>query len=111
MAARTTPSTQPNPSNPPTPPALTGYEAIWLEVSNVRLFGTEFQVQLRADREPERPRWWPLPGTQDKEASAQFKAVSESLEKKRPVLAELVSDTGQKLKVNSLAIQYAETSR
>lgn len=92
------------------------YPSIWLEVSNVRIIGTGFEVQLRADREPERPRWWPIaapaaavpPANPD--FSSQFKAVSEALEKKRPVLAELVPD-GTNLKLSSLSIQYAETSR
>jgi hypothetical protein len=85
---------------------------LWLEVSNIRVGGAICQVQLRADREPDRvARWWPLPPTIDAKAAAdQFKAVSEALEKKRPVLAQLVGDV-RGLRIDSLAIQYAETIR
>ncbi|HEU4889517.1 MAG TPA: hypothetical protein VFV49_16650 [Thermoanaerobaculia bacterium] len=88
-----------------------GHPSIWLEVSNVKVQGSTFEVQLRADREPERTRWWAAPPAADAgAAAAQFKAVSEALEKKRPVLAQVVAG-GAGLVVTSLAIQYTETIR
>jgi len=92
------------------------HEDIWLEVSNVRMKGAEYEVQLRADREPERPRWWPAPTVN---TAAEFKTLIDALDKKRPVLAQLVPDctpdgTVPKrlwLKVNSLSVQYAEVAR
>jgi hypothetical protein len=83
------------------------HDDIWLEVSNVRIIGTNFEVQLRADREPERPRWWTAPpGT----TADHFKTLIDALDKKRPVLAQLTAD-GAKLTVKSLSVQYAEVAR
>ena len=92
------------------------HEDIWLEVSNVRIKGTDYEVQLRADREPERPRWWPvLTGV----TAVEFKTLIDALDKKRPVLAQLVPDCPPdgtdpkklRLKVQSLSVQYAEVAR
>ncbi len=83
-----------------------GYEEIWLEVSNVKIDGTNLSVQLRADRLPERPRWWLAMGV-DKD---KFKAVVEALDKKRPVLARIAGKAGGILKVTDLSIQYADTA-
>src|SRR6185503_15142052 len=65
------------------------HDDIWLEVSNVKIKGDDYEVQLRADREPERPRWWPVPTVN---TAAEFKTLIDALDKKRPVLAQLVPD-------------------
>ena len=87
---------------------IRGYPSLLLEVSNIRIAGAALEVQLRADREPDKPRWWQAPTTGS--APAEFKAVSEALEKKRPVFAEL-GVIGANLAINAISIQYAETGR
>lgn len=87
-----------------------GYAEILLEVSNVRLTGVRLEVQLRADREPDRPRWWSTTEVKPEITAAQFKAITEALEKKRPVVAQLKAD-GEVLTIAALSIQYAETIR
>ena len=86
-------------------------DEILLEVGNIRISTEGMDVQLRADREPERPRWWRVNGMVDVD---QFKAITDALEKKRPVLAKLVAHnekTKTGLKVDAIIIQYAETTR
>ena len=80
--------------------------AIWLEVGNVRIKGTTLSVQLRADREPDRPRWWDVSPSPDLNT---FKAIIEALDKKRPVMAKL-NTAGSNLGVSELMIQYVETT-
>ena len=79
---------------------------LWLDVSNVKIVGKQLSVQLRADREPQTPRWWKLSPSPDTNI---LKAVLEALDKKRPVMAKLVGK-GNKLTVTEIAIQYAEST-
>lgn len=96
MAASKTPSKQ--------------YTEILLEVSNLRIHAGTLEVQLRADREPEKPRWWTAPSVGAAAAAAEFKAISEALEKNRPVYAE-VSAAGGFLKISAISIHYSDTNR
>ena len=83
------------------------FEEIWLDISNVKIAdGNKIFVQLRADREPERPRWWEVTNVT---GADKLKPVMEALDKKRPVMAKVVGDA-KVLKVTDISIQYAETT-
>ena len=90
---------------------------IWLEVANVRRLNNDVQIQVKGDRADHEPVWWnvklPISGFEDAEKA--YRAVTENLDKKRIVLANLIPDTapepvGTTLKCTSIRIQYAESS-
>lgn len=83
-------------------------QALWLEVANVRVSsGTDPGVwfQFRSERvEPQR-NWWRFAPAGSVKTEDVFKAVSESLDKRRPVYG-CIGSAGDQLMVTDIAIDY-----
>lgn len=80
--------------------------SIWLEVSNVRREGNDIEVQIKGDRTDREPVWWSVKDLQD--VPTTYKSLTDSLDKKRIVLAKLGPD-GETLACKSIRIQYADS--
>ena len=91
---------------------------IWLEVTNVRSLTTErnptVQIQVKGDRAEREPEWWNVNEAAyiDTDAARTYRTLSESLDKKRIVLAALGAGHEQSgtLECKHLRIQYAESA-
>lgn len=86
--------------------------SICLEVANVRLLEKGVQIQVKGDRADNEPVWWAvspsaLSGADD---SARYRTITEGLDKKRIVIAELGRGTDSMLECTSIRIQYAESN-
>ena len=88
---------------------------IWLEVTNVRSskIGEDplIQIQLKGDRAEREPEWWTVNKNAytDADAGRTYRTLSESLDKKRIVLAALGA-VNRSLECKHLRIQYAESA-
>lgn len=87
-------------------------DGLWLEVTNVRMGGGSpgIAFQFRGERVDVRPKWWSVSASAFGEqgfanAADLFKAVTQALEKQRPVYGRL-SAAANALSVSEVAIYY-----
>lgn len=103
-------------------------DRIWLEVLNVRLENKSVQIQVKGDKADREPVWWEVdlvkagygedakppekdnpPEKEKLDPNAAYRTIADGLDKKRIVLANLVSN-GSTLKCESIRVQYAESN-
>ncbi len=91
--------------------------SIWLEVANVRLENEGVQIQVKGDRADREPVWRnvELEGTSfykdgKPDHNAAYRSITDGLDKKRIVLANLTVQDGKTLKCTYIRVQYAESN-
>jgi hypothetical protein len=93
--------------------------SIWLEVTNVRGVADRVEIQVKGDRAEREPVWWKVQSAAYAEfddAAKAYRTLTEGLDKKRIVLAELgpqalkPANQGTRLECKSVRIQYAESN-
>lgn len=85
-------------------------QALWLEVANVRVSSgadTGIWVQFRGERVESQRNWWRFaPLSQSAKEADVFKAISESLDKRRPVYG-CIGIVDGRLMVTDMAVDYS----
>lgn len=85
-------------------------KSIWLEVANVRATGKNVEIQVKGERTEREPAWLTVQESAFEDSDKAYRALTEGLDKKRIVLAELVP-IKETIQCKHIRIQYAESSR
>lgn len=85
--------------------------SICLEVANVRLLETGVEIQVKGDRADREPVWWVVNPSAVFETTnnERYRTITEALDKKRILIAELRPEGDGTLECKLIRIQYAES--